>query len=66
MITVIHMSGNKEPDIYFGIDQKTEDRILKDLRESNYKVTRSTDEEWYGQSNPKYSVHHWNAIKKGG
>lgn len=60
MIVVIHYP-NRDPDIYFGINEKTEHRILNDLKKTNV-VERSTN--WYGQDNPEYTVHHWEAKKK--
>lgn len=60
MICVIH-HPNRDPDIYFGIDERTEKKILNNIRKTNT-VERSMD--WYGQDNPEYTVHHWEARKK--
>ena len=64
MIAVIHYSGNPDPGIYYGLDEHAERRVLKGIEEAGYKVMRSTDDEWFGQSNPKYAVHHYNAVKR--
>ena len=60
MMTVIHYDHDKDPDIYFGIDQKTENTIIEDLK-SRYEVKRCDAKEWPGQDNPNYAVHHWHA-----
>lgn len=63
MVTVLHMPGGKDPDIYYGIDQKTENRIIGDLKKDGWRVERASEDEWYGQDNPKYTVHHWNVTR---
>ena len=62
MITVIHYP-TKEPEIHYGVDQKKEDRILKELGKE-WDITRSSPEDWPGQDKPAYAVHHWDAKKK--
>ena len=66
MVTVIHYisSMNKDPDVYFGITEKTESKILSDLKKNGYTIERSSAEVWPGQDRPGYSIHHWNAEKK--
>lgn len=64
MITVIHYSTNKDPDVYFGITETTEKKILTSLKK-NWDISRSASDDWYGQDNPAYPVHHWNAQKRG-
>ena len=65
MISVIHyQTGSKEPDIYFGINSKTEKAIISDLKKTN-NVVRCNSTEWFGQDDPNYDIHHWNAFKKG-
>jgi len=65
MVVVIHYGTNKDPDVYFGIDEKAESRILRDLKTSWF-IERSSVEEWPKQNDPRYAVHHWNAKKKKG
>ena len=64
MVTVLHYSGNKDPDVYFGTTTHSENKILKALRSDGMVVTRSSANDWPGQDNPKYIVHHWD-VKKG-
>ena len=64
MITVLHYATNKDPDIYFNLDQNAENKIVNGLKKEGCKVERCSDEEWPGQSNPGYSVHHW-TVKRG-
>lgn len=65
MICVIHyQTGPKDPDVYFGIDAKTEKSIIGDLRKTN-EIVRCSSEEWFGQDDPNYDIHHWKASKKG-
>lgn len=60
MITVIHYS-NKDPDVHFDTSNNMEKRILNKIKSTGYKVERSSSEDWPGQDNPKYAVHHWEA-----
>lgn len=66
MITVLHYEWNKDPDVYFGVDRRTENKIIRGLVEEGLEVHRSTDDKWFGQSNPKYTIHHWDVTKKKG
>lgn len=66
MVTVLHYETNKEPDIYFGMTDSSERKIIKGLEELGNIVTRSPDSKWFGQSNPRYSIHHWDVKKKRG
>lgn len=64
MVTVvIHYSTSKDPDVYFGITESTERRLLRDLHDK-WDITRAPAEDWYGQDIKGYPVHHWNAQKK--
>lgn len=63
MITVIHFNTGKDPEIHFGISDQMENKILK-AHSQNWKLSRSSPEDWPGQENPGYVVHHWDAVKK--
>ena len=63
MIVVIHYE-NKDPDIYFGITKTAEKKIINAVNSKDYAVSRCSPEEWYGQDNDRYDIHHWNARKK--
>lgn len=63
MIAVFHHQ-NKDPEIFFDINEHTEKRLIHRMEQSGMAVKRCSDEEWPGQSNKKYAVHHWNVTKK--
>lgn len=63
MIGVFHFDTYRDPDIYFDINERTEKKIVNNLSK-DWNVTRCSAEEWFGQDNPKYSIHHWNVSKK--
>lgn len=64
MVTVvIHYNNRNEPDIWFGITERTERKILSGLKDK-WDITRASAEDWYGQDISGYPVHHWNAQKK--
>ena len=60
MIVVIHYKRKEEPHIMFDMTEASEKRILTKLRKT-CTVERCSSEEWPGQDNPKYAVHHYNA-----
>jgi len=64
MVTVLHYQWNKDPDVYFGTTDHSEKKILKGLREDDLIVTRSSDKDWPGQSNPRYTIHHWDVKRR--
>lgn len=63
MISVFHYYNDKDPLIYFDINERTEKKIVNNLS-VDFSVTRCSAEEWFGQDNPKYDIHHWNVSKK--
>lgn len=63
MIIVIHHEGNKDPDIYYGMDQSSERKLIRKLSEVA-DVSRSDPKEWYGQDNPNYAIHHYDAKRR--
>lgn len=63
MITVVHYSHKDEADIHYGMTEQSERKVLNKLA-SNFKVERCSPEEWFGQDNPNYSIHHFRATKK--
>lgn len=65
MVTVIHYNDGRDPDIYFKTNENTEQKILRKMADK-YDVRRASAEEWYGQDNPNYKVHHWNAERRRG
>ena len=58
MITVIHFENGRTPEIHFGTNEAAEKKIIRALV-SKYDVRRATEDEWFGQQDPRYSVHHW-------
>ena len=63
MITVIHFNTGKDPEIHFDISEPMEKKILK-AHGQYWNLSRSSPEDWPGQENPRYAVHHWDAVKK--
>ena len=63
LTVVIHYNTNKDPDVLVGMDEKTERSIVTSLKR-DWNIKRASPKEWYGQDNPNYGVHHWNAEKK--
>lgn len=66
MVVVIHYDANREPDIWFGIDQRTEQKILNGFSKKKWTVKRAGPDEWYGQDDPNYRIHHYNATRNRG
>lgn len=62
MVTVIHYE-TKDPDIHFDMTERKENVLIQNLQKT-LKVTRCSSEEWFGQDDPNYRIHHWNAIKR--
>lgn len=60
---VIHFDYNEDPDIYSGLDEIDEKRIIK-IFERNHIITRAPDIEWNGQDDGLNLIHHWNAQRK--
>lgn len=60
---VLHYGDDKPADIFCNISEAKESKILYSMRK-HYSVERATAEEWYGQDNPNYGIHHWNVTKK--
>ena len=63
MIVVLHHS-NKDPEIFFDVNEAAEKRILKTAKQMGMIVERCSPEEWPGQDKKNYAVHHFNVKKK--
>lgn len=63
MVSVFHFDIGIEPEIHFNINERTEQKIIRNLSK-DWRISRCTSDEWFGQDNPDYQIHHWNAEKK--
>lgn len=61
MIVVVHM--NQDVYISYDEDEAGEKEFLNKLSK-DFDIERSSAEDWPGQDNPNYQVHHWNAAPK--
>lgn len=64
MIVVVHYEGNRDPDVYFGLDEKAEKNVLRAVGGKDWDITRSSKDSWYGQDLPNYAIHHYEARRK--
>ena len=61
MIVVVHM--NNDVYIDYSADEKSEKQFLNKLK-SDFDISRCSAEDWPGQDDPRYQVHHWQATPK--
>lgn len=61
MIVVVHM--NEDVYIDYSATEESEKRFLSKLSK-DFDIERSSAEDWPGQDNPNYRVHHWNVTPK--
>lgn len=62
MIMVIHYDDRKAADIFYDISDAKEKKIVRSMIK-NWDLRRCSSEEWFGQDDPNYGIHHWNAVK---